>query len=147
MLGFIKRYRNDPKRTVITVKTKRSFYVLKRKDIVNCALENASLGAVNKVENKHDLSPENDTCFCDSYALEHDKPDTNEAHFAFKAEENIGSLDACRKVIKLKEKRSKGAFVCEKSYRILLCDLVAAALVVLSVACLTSRLIKKIEKK
>ena len=147
MLDFVKRYRNDPKRTVITVKTKRSFYVLKRKDIVNCTLENASFGAVNKVENERDLCSENDTCFCDSYALEHDKNDTNEAHFAFKAEENIGSLDACNKVIKLREKRSKGAFVCEKSYRILLCDLVAAVVMVLSIVCLTSRLIKKVEKK
>ena len=129
------------------MKTKRSFYVLKRKDIVDCALENASFGAVNKVENEHNLSSENDTCFCDSYVLEHHENDTNEAHFAFKSEENIGSLDACHKGIRLREKRSKGAFVCEKAYRILLCDLVAVAVAVLSIACFTSRLIKKIAKK
>ena len=48
MLGFIKKYRNIQERTFLTVKCKRSFYILKRKDIHYCdKTENGAVDETN----------------------------------------------------------------------------------------------------
>ncbi len=173
MLDFVKRYRSNPKRTVITMKTKRSFYLLKRKDIVNRGVESSAFGISNNTVNTLDeglkIVPSN----CDSYTLERDKCSTNEAQFAFKSKDNICKLDDCCaddfvlensetntnfkancgkkyddkqlklagcKTIKHKEKKTRGALVCEKEWCVLLCDLVAAMVVMVSIICIMIKL-------
>ena len=173
MLDFVKKYRNNPKRTVITMKTKRSFYLLKRKDIVNRGAQSSAFGISNNTVNTLDEGPKIIPSNYDSYTLERDKCSTNEAQFAFKSKENICNLDdccaddfvlensetntnfkanrntkndnkqskiACCKMIKHKEKKTRGALVCEKEWCVLLCDLVAAVVVMLSIICLMIKL-------
>ena len=173
MLGFIERYRNSPKRTVITMKTKRSFYLLKRKDVASSGAQSSAFDISNNTVNTLDEGPKIIPSNCDSYTLERDKCITNEAQFAFKSKENICNLDDCCaddfvlensetntnfkancgkeydnkqsklagcKMIKHKEKKTRGALVCEKECRVLLCDLVAAMIVMVSIICLMIKL-------
>lgn len=173
MLDFVKRYRNNPKRTVITMKTKRSFYLLKRKDVASRGAQSSAFGITNNTVNTLDEGPKIIPSNCDSYTLERDKCCTNEARFAFKSKENICNLDDCCtndfvlensetntnfkancgkkhdnkqsklvdcKMIKHKEKKTRGALVCEKECRVLLCDLAAAMVVMMSIICLMMKL-------
>ena len=173
MLDFFERYRNNPKRTVITMKTKRTFYLLKRKDVVSSGAQSSAFGVSNNTVNTLDEEPKIIPSSCDGYTLERDKCITNEAQFAFKSKENICNLDDCCaddfvlensepntnfkancgkkcdnkqsklagcKMIKHKEKKTRGALVCEKEWCVLLCDLVAAMAVMVSIICLMIKL-------
>lgn len=173
MLDFFKRYRNNPKRTVITMKTKRSFYLLKRKDVASSGAQSSAFGISNNTVNTLDDGPKTIPSSCDGYTLERDKCGTNEAQFAFKSQENISNLDDCCtgdfvlensktntnfkancntkndnkqsklagcKMIKHKEKKTRGALVCEKEWCVLLCDLAAAMVVIVSIICLMIKL-------
>ncbi len=184
MLGFIRNYRNSPERTVLSVKCKHSFYLLKKKHMVNCceisecdSMQNKTKKNVHCHTNDSEMLPE---CQCNEYALECEnaalsgnKKDQS-SKYAFKVNECCIDVDngfcvnetleydgcyhdeksdfnktadkeiAHQGRLKKKEKSAKGALVCRKTYRILLCDAVACfVLIVLAMPIIVKLVFKK----
>ena len=183
MLEFIKKYRNNPERTVLTVKCKRSFYILKRKDIVNrdCAPDDADVLKNNVCNDKNKSNASDgrgsDKCLrallthlgscCAKYVLEGENAvlsgnkNIDDVTVAFKSNEScIDTDNFCNGEILESDRRSESklcaentmilkreaaqrlktngkhttdALVCEKTKRVLLCDLFACLILVFTV--------------
>ena len=171
MLEFIKKFRNCSNRTVVTLKCKKSFYILKRKDILNetkdifgCKCEAVSGGETKSCTLNGD------------FAASYSEITENEPSYAFKGSDIARCVDECgslnfegcgydasydynaNKTVKGKkfkdsnvssekakfvDKKKKGAYVCEKTYRFLLCDVIAAFATVLSLLCFAKWLLRK----
>ena len=166
MLKLIKRYRADPKRTVVVMKNVRSFYLQKRADSLENYAEYDACTKMNDVMHPTETILETGFSNGNECVLEHSVCCDNDAKFAFKSCDNARDLDGCcadepvlerynhakfiwedqgackqsdytknslKRAIKPFKQHTKGAFVCEKTCKVLLCDLVAGFAAVLLV--------------
>ena len=173
MLELFKRYRANPKRTVLVMKNVRSFYLQKRADTHENGAECDAYTNANNVSLPTKTPLEANFFEGNEYVLERDNLCDNDDKFAFKSYDNTYSLDSClteksvlesdnkakfssldqggcklnkntksflKCAIKPLEKHTKGTLVCEKTWKVLLCDLVAGLGVVLLVCTVFSRL-------
>lgn len=190
MLEFIKKFRNNPERTVLTVKCKRSFYILKRKDIVNrdCAPDDADVLKNNACNDKNKSNASDgrgsDKCLrallthlgscCSKYVLECENAvlsgnkNIDDTTVAFKSNESCIDTDnfcngeilesdrqsesklcaentmilnrEAAQRLKTNGKHTKGALVCEKTKRVLLCDLFACSILAFTVVMVACKL-------
>ena len=171
MLEFINKYRKSPKRMVVTFKCKKSLYLLRQgqlncktnlknievetpdcnsSDVVletnfdrtdgDCFGKDDSVYAFNSCENLCEVNGgfeqicnEN---YCENQNLEGDckrqKDDKNTNVVC----ENVGNKR------KFFDKTTKGAYVCQKTYRMLLCDIVAVTIAFMAVTCILKRIFK-----
>ena len=169
MLNRIKKYRSNPKRTVVTLSCQKKL-------ILN------HLGDLIQKENKELISDfiSIEGCHSDTnkqsenYVLERSECGKNKGKSNSLSEKKkqieieqaqILEKDSCQRAFKenyhikpleygenegaskennplRKEKEMRGGIVCEKSFKILLCDLVAGVIAVSLMLCLISKLIK-----
>lgn len=181
MLGFIKKYRNSPKRTVLTMKCKKSLYILKQGDI-KCPTKRVSKPKEMKNFNSqetvierniggfyNDNTRHSDKTFCTENNNDKDTIYAFNLHDDFCSMDEVFENDGCCETLenqykpdknikqkteykraetslrerKLFEKSTKGAYVCEKTYRVLLCDVIAVLSATWAVICLIKVIFKK----
>ena len=175
MLGFINKYRKNPKRMVLTLKCKKSLFLL-RQGQLNCGTDVKNVVVKTPNYNSSDSVLEtNFSCFDDGVCQKDD------SIYAFDSCENVYEVDGnfeqfdsgnceekyaftndykykndnkndnknankcCKNPnnkTKFFDKTTKGAYVCEKTYRALLFDVVAVAIGVLMLVCIAGKLLK-----
>lgn len=169
MLKLIKKYRSDPRRTVVTLSCQKKLILNHLGDLMqkeNRELINDFVN-IEKCSCAVDRQAENYVLECSkcgedkakSNSLKEKKKqieieqaqilEKDNCQRAFRENYHIKPLEydektsACKKNKALRaEKEMRGGIVCEKSFKILLCDLIAGALAVSLMICLVFKLAK-----
>lgn len=172
MIRFIDEYRKSPKRIVLTLKFKKSLYLLKqgqlssenysdktiveKKDYNSCdnVLETNIGGFVTEclVEDTcaHAFKPYENVCCTDGDFVDCGAESFKENRACIKDYELQNDGNRIRKDCnkpknerKFYDKSTKGAYVCEKTYRVLLCDVIAVFGASWAIICLVKEILKK----
>lgn len=172
MLGFINKYRENPKRMVLTLKCKKSLFLL-RQGQLNCGTDVKNMVVKTPDYNSSDNVLEtNFSCFDDGASRKDDSiyafdscenvcevvgnfeqfdSGNCEEKYAFTNDykyqnDNKNVNNYCKTLnnkTKFFDKTTKGAYVCEKTYRALLFDVVAVAIGVVMLVCIVGKLLKR----
>ena len=135
MIKKINQYRNSPKRTILTFKNRSSIYLLKRGEMLNFNCHRG--GCYGGFTNGKDLNESevyafkshDDYCnedYCEVNSDTADEVSDGEGFCSIYNQTNDNNVAiSCSDKLKIREKTTKGAFVCEKTLRVRLCDAVA----------------------
>lgn len=135
MIKKINQYRNSPKRTILTFKNRSSIYLLKRGEMLNsnchrggCYGGFAGGKDLNEGEifafKSHDNYCNEDYCEVESDTADEVSDEEMLCNVYNQSDDNNVAI-SCSDKLKIREKTTKGAFVCEKTLRIRLCDMMA----------------------
>ena len=171
MLKLINKYRKNPKRMVLTLKCKKSLYLLRQgqlncetnsrkivkplcynsSDVIletnfgriddSCYPKDDSVYAFNSCERMYEVDGDFEQICNENCDENLNFTDNCECQMS-----NENTSDFCKNYKnkrKFLDKTTKGAYVCEKTYRVLLCDVVTAVIAITMAYCIIKRIFKR----